>query len=63
MLLGAIKNQSKKTIQNRPLRSTARGRTYRDYLVEDLYTGNLTNDTTEEETMAPLGLDGNYIFT
>ena len=63
MLLGIIKNQSKKKIQNGPLRSTARGRTYRDYLLEDLYTGNLTNDTTEEETMAPLGLDGNYIFT
>ena len=32
-------------------------------LMEDLYTGNVTNDTTEQETMAPMGLDGNYIFT
>ena len=31
--------------------------------MEDLYIGNLTNDTIEEEIMAPLGLDGNYIFT
>ena len=27
-------------------------------LMEDLYIGNLTNDTTEEEIMALLGLDG-----
>ena len=28
-------------------------------LMEDLYIGNLTNDTTEEEILALLGLDGN----
>ena len=27
-------------------------------LMEDLYIGNLTTDTTEEEILAPLGLDG-----
>ena len=26
--------------------------------MEDLYIGNLTNDTTEEETLPLLGLDG-----
>ena len=31
--------------------------------MKDLYISNLTNDTMEEEIMAPLGLDGNYIFT
>ena len=54
-LLRTIKNQSKKKIQNGPLRSTRP-------LMEDLYIGNLTNDTIEEEIMAPLELDGNYIF-
>ena len=55
VIFRTIKNQSKQKIQSRPLWSTTRGRTYRDHL---LHIGNLTNDTTEEEILALLALNG-----
>ena len=58
VLLQIIKNQSKYKIQNGPLWPNNMRKNIQRPLIEDFYIGNLTNDTTAEEILATLRLDG-----
>ena len=53
-----IKNQSEYKIQNEPLWPNNMRKNIQRPLIEDFYIGNLTNDTTEEEILPTLRLDG-----